>query len=69
VTTRHEAGLRSATDPEQLAYANAEGRMIFTEDGVYCKQNSRSIGEILAGQELIWELWEPEEMRNRVEFI
>jgi hypothetical protein len=36
---------------------------------VYCKQNTRSIGEIIAGLELIWELCEPEEMRNRVEFI
>jgi predicted nuclease of predicted toxin-antitoxin system len=84
VTTTHEAGLRGATDPEQLAYANADGRVIFTEDDdflvlanlgvehpgiVYCKQNTRSIGEIIAGLELIWEVCEPNEIRNRVEFI
>ena len=84
VTTTHEAGLRGATDPAQLAYANAEGRVIFTEDNdflvlahlglehpgiVYCQQNTRSIGEIISGLELVWELCEPEVMRNRVEFI
>ena len=31
VTTTNDAGLRGATDPDQLAYANAEGRVIFTE--------------------------------------
>lgn len=82
VTTTHEAGLRGANDPEQLA--NAEARVIFTEDDdflvlanlgvehpgiVYCKQNTRSIGEIIAGLELIWEVCEADEMRNRVEFI
>lgn len=84
VTTTHEAGLRGATDPEQLAYLNAEYRVIFTEDDdflvlahlglthpgiVYCKQNTRSIGEIVHGLELVWELCESDEMLNRVEFI
>src|SRR5688572_28264408 len=77
VTTTHETGLRGAGDPEQLAFANAERRVIFTEDAdflvlaslglthpgiVYCKQNTRSIGEIISSLELIWELCEPEEM-------
>jgi predicted nuclease of predicted toxin-antitoxin system len=84
VTTTNDAGLRGKTDPEQLAYANAESRVIFTEDDdflvlahlglehpgiVYCKQNTRSIGEIIAGLELVWELCEPDEMQNRVEFL
>lgn len=84
VTTTPEVGLRWAADPEQLAYANAEGRVVFTEDDdflvlaslglehpgiAYCKQSTRSIGEIIAGLELIWELCEPDEMRGRVEFL
>lgn len=36
---------------------------------VYCKLNTRSIGEIIAGLELIWELCKPAEMQNRVEFL
>jgi len=36
---------------------------------VYCKQNTRSIGEIVAGLELIWEICEPREMVGRIEFI
>ena len=58
-TTTHDAGFGGATDPAQLAYANSQGRVIFTEDAdflilanlglehfgiVYCQQNSRTIG-------------------------
>jgi predicted nuclease of predicted toxin-antitoxin system len=84
VTTTHSAGLLGASDPEQIAYANAENRVIFTEDDdflvlthlgiahpgiVYCKQMSRTVGEIIKCLELIWELCELEEMRNHIEFI
>lgn len=59
-------------------------RVIFTEDDdflilhsqgmshagiTYCEQNSRSIGQIIRGLELIWQVLEPDEMFNRIEFI
>ncbi len=84
VTTTHEAGLSGVTDPEQLAFANVERRVLFCQDGdflalaqlglshqgiIYCRQNTRSIGEIIVFLELFWEVCEPDEMRDRVEFI
>ncbi len=84
VTTTPEAGLLGAIDQEQAAYALAEGRVIFTQDrdflridaaGVphagiaYCEKDTRSIGEIILGLVLIWEIYEPAEMVNRVEYI
>ncbi len=83
VTTTTEAGLNGATDLQQLAYSLAEGRVLFTEDrdflalarsaehaGIaYSDQNTRTIGHIVRGLELLWEIYEPQEMRNRIEFI
>jgi len=73
VTTSTDAGLLGAADGEQLAYGLAQGRLIFTEDddflalaaaGVehaglaYCRQNTRSIGQIVHALELVWEVYE-----------
>lgn len=84
VITATEAGLLGATDEVHLAAANAEQRVILTNDSdflrlhaqgrlhpgiVYCHQQSRSVGKIIRSLEMIWEVFEPEEMRNRVEFI
>ena len=84
VTTTTDAGLRGAEDMDQIAFGLAQGRVLFTEDddflvlaaaGVehagigYCHQNTRSVGEIIRALELIWEIYEPGEMKNRVEFI
>lgn len=84
VTTTPEAGLLGADDVEQVAYGLRQGRVIFTQDedflvlasqgvnhaGVaFCQQQSRSLGQIISGLELIWEVYEPDEMRNRVEYI
>jgi len=84
VTTTPEAGLLGATDPEHVAYALPLGRIIFTQDGdflaihgsgvphpgiAYCPKDSRTIGEIIDSLVLIWEVYEPEEMVNQVEFI
>lgn len=84
VTTAPEAGLLEASDDEQGAYALAHGRVIFTQDEdflamhaadprhpgiVYCKKDSRSIGKIIQGLVLIWEVYEPEEMEQRVEHL
>jgi predicted nuclease of predicted toxin-antitoxin system len=84
VTTTADAGLLGAGDPDHLAFAVANGRVLFSNDPgflrlhdqgvehpgiVYCHQQSRSIGEMIRALELIWEILEPEEMQNRVEFI
>jgi predicted nuclease of predicted toxin-antitoxin system len=83
VTTTTDAGLVGASDLQQLAFAVATGRVLFTEDRdflalaathehpglAYCAQNTRSIGQIVRGLQLIWEVYEPEEMRNRIEFL
>jgi predicted nuclease of predicted toxin-antitoxin system len=84
VTATPEAGLVKASDEEQIAYGVAQGRVIFTQDRDFLRlhaagiphvgiafrgNNTRSIGEIIQGLVLIWELLEPDEMRNRVEFL
>jgi predicted nuclease of predicted toxin-antitoxin system len=84
VTTTQEVGMLQATDEAHLRYALERGRVIFTQDAdflrlhaqgvrhaglVYCHQQTRSVGEIIRTLELIWEVLEPEEMRDRVEFL
>src|SRR5262249_10474679 len=84
VTTTRDARLLGARDEEHAAYALAEGRVVFTQDrdflrinaarvphaGIaYCEKDTRSIGEIIAALVLLWEIFEPEEMANRVEYI
>jgi hypothetical protein len=84
VTTTPEVGLMAATDEAQVEFAQQQGRVIFTQDAdflrlhqagvfhsgiTYCVQGSRSVGEIIRGLVLIWELLEPEEMMGKVEFL
>jgi predicted nuclease of predicted toxin-antitoxin system len=84
VTTTADAGLLGADDTDHVAFAVAEGRVIFTNDDdflrlhdqgvahpgiIYCHQQNRSVGEIIRALELIWEILEPDEMANRVEFL
>ncbi len=84
VTTTPEAGLLGAIDVAHAAYSLSRGRIVFTPDrdflrihaaGVphagiaYCEKETRSIGEILTAPVLIWEIYEPAEMANRVEYI
>jgi uncharacterized protein DUF5615 len=84
VTTTPEAGLLGATDEEQAAYAQASSRVIFTRDreflrihaigigyaGIaYCEKDTRSIAEIIDGLVLIWEVYDPEEITGRVEYV
>ena len=35
----------------------------------YCEKDTKSIGALIQGLVLIWELLEPQEMANRVEFL
>ena len=83
VTTTPEAELLRAPDEDQLAHAASQGRVIITRDTdflrlaaagrehagiVFCPAQGRSIGDVVRFVQLIWEVYEPEEMRNRVEF-
>ena len=84
VTTTPEVGLISASDEEQIEFALTEKRVIFTQDDdflrlhqanvshfgiTYCRQRSRSIGEIINTLVLIWEWVEPDDIKEKVEFI
>jgi predicted nuclease of predicted toxin-antitoxin system len=83
-TTTIEEGLIASSDQAQLEFALSQKRVVFTQDAdflrlhqagadhagiAYCQQGSRSIGEILRGLILIWELLEPEDIHGQVEFI
>lgn len=84
VSTADEAGLLGAPDGAHLAYAWNQARVIVTHDSdflrlhasgaehagiVYCPPQAHSLGEIIRLLGLIWELLEPDEVRNRVEFL
>src|SRR4051812_38580340 len=84
VTTATDAGLLRASDEHHLAFGLAEGRVVFTQDEdylvlnarqvphrgvVYCHREARSIGGIIDSLVLIWQVYEPEELANRVEYI
>jgi predicted nuclease of predicted toxin-antitoxin system len=84
VTTTPEAGLLQVSDEEQLAYAVAQGRVVVTQDtdflrtaaaghespGIaFSSTHGRSLGQVIRDLLLIWEVYEPKEMRNRVEFL
>jgi predicted nuclease of predicted toxin-antitoxin system len=84
VTTTSEVGLISASDEEQVAFALSEKRVIFTQDDdflrlhqagishygiTYCRQRSRTIGEIIKTLALIWQLVELDDIKGKVEFI
>lgn len=84
VTTTPEMHLLGADDLDHVAHAVAQRRVIFTNDSdflilhdsgtshfgiAYCHQQSRSVGQIIGSLELIWEILEPDEMRNRLEYV
>jgi len=84
VSTTPELNLIQATDENQLDFARKEGRVLVTHDSdflrlhdqgfshsgiVYCKLGSRTIGQIIKSLLLIYEILEPDEMTNSVEFL
>jgi predicted nuclease of predicted toxin-antitoxin system len=84
VTTTPEAALLQSSDEDQLAYVVAQGRVIVTQDTdflrmaasgqehpgiVFYPAQSRTIGQVIRALQLIWEVLEPEDVRNRVEFL
>ena len=83
-TTAVEAGLRTASDDAQFGFAEAQRRVIVTDDAdflrltaanaahpgiVICRRQVLSIREIIRGLILIYEVLTPEEMLGRVEFL
>lgn len=83
VFTVQEAGLLGAADEDHLALAVSQSRVIFTQDAdflrlhaagrehpgiVYARQQT-PIGYILRGLMLIYDVLNPDDMRNRVEFL
>ncbi len=84
VTTTPGSELLGSGDETQLGFALAQDRVLVTSDpdflqlhdcGVqhagiaFYHQRDRSVGDLIHGLELIWEILEPEEMRGRVEFL
>ncbi len=84
VSTTVEAGLRTASDPDQLAFAQREGRVLVTHDAdflrfaaqgldhpgiAYCHKSARSLGDIIRSLILIHEVLTPEEMAGRVQYL
>ena len=84
VTISVQANLISASDEQQLAFAHAQGRVLFTQDRdflelhysdvkhsgiVYAIKGSRTTGEILKGLVLIWEVLTPLDMVGNLEYL
>jgi len=83
VLTVQDAGMLGAEDDAHIELVTKQGRVIFTQDAdflrlhasgvehagiVYMPQRT-SVGYILRGFMLIYEVLEPEELKNRVEFL
>lgn len=83
VLTAQEADMLAASDKEHLALAADEGRVLFTQDAdflrlhaeevahtgiVYAPQQTR-VGVIVRGLMLIYQVLEPKDMQNHVEFL
>ena len=84
VLTVPEAGMMGASDEEHLALAHHEGRVLFTQDEdflrlhaagtphagiVYTHQQSASIGEMVHGLMLFFEVFEASEMEEQLEYL
>jgi hypothetical protein len=84
VTTTLEAGLGAAKDPDHLAYALAERRVIVTHDrdfprwhaaglrhiGIaYCYQQKYSVGEMVQILLVMRDCLSAEEMQDTLEFL
>jgi len=84
VSTTTDAGLLGASDRDQLAYAQSEGRVLVTHDpdlielahgdqghaGIaYCDQERRSLRHVIGSLLLMWEALSPEEMAGHIEYL
>ncbi len=78
-----EAGMLQASDEQHLRFAEATGRVIFSQDddflrlhaagvahaGIVYAAQGTSVGDVIRGLLLICQILEPEEMRGHVEFL
>lgn len=78
-----EAGMLGATDGEHLEWAWVEGRVLFTQDedflalhaagvehaGIAYAPQGTSIGDIIRGLMLIYQVLEAADMKGHVEFL
>ena len=83
VLSTPKAGLKGATDEEQLAFATQQGRVLVTHDddflslhargiehsGIIFIQPNKPIGDTVRGLHLIYQVLTVEDMRNHVEFV
>jgi predicted nuclease of predicted toxin-antitoxin system len=84
VTTTVEAGLRTSDDAAHLSFILREGRVVVTHDAdflryagqtdhhpgiVFTRMGARTLGEIIRGLTLIYEVLTPDDMIGRVEFL
>ena len=84
VSTTAERNLIGADDELHWQLVTSEQRVHVTSDSdflnfheqgrphwgiAYCHQQSRTIGQLIHALELIWEVLEPTDMQNRVEFL
>lgn len=84
VTTTNDANLIAASDPEHIAFALTEDRVIFTQDQdflrhhqagtkhagiVYCKQGGNSVGEIVRYLHFLSDCLDSEDMCVELEFF
>ena len=83
VLTAQEVGMLEADDEDHLALATEQGRVVFTQDAdflrlhaagtlhagiVYVRQQT-PIGYIVRGLMMVYQVLEPEDMQNHVEFL
>ena len=84
VSTTPERNFVGQSDEAHLLFVNEQQRILVTSDSdflifhsqgqphwgiAYCHQQTRSVGQMIHTLELIWELLEPLDMQNRVEFL
>lgn len=83
VMTTNDAGMLAASDKAYLKFAAKEGRVLFTQDddflklhavgiphaGLVYSHQTNSIGSIVKGLLLIYNVLDAEEMLNNLEFI
>lgn len=83
VLTVAEAGMRGASDEQHLIRGRMEGRVIFTQDrdflrlhaagqdhaGIVYVPSGTSIGEIISGLMLIYQVFDSAEMKDHLEYL
>lgn len=84
VTTAGSVQMLTETDEAQLEFARSSKRVLFTHDAdfialhqsgiphaaiAYCYRQKRTVGEMVRLLVLLWELYDADEMVNRLEYL